>query len=111
VATGGQHRKVVREPSVTIQGPSSVQEELAEPLSATFRALTGDLRSPTAVWSAPGATVQASGLNATITWPSFQGPGQSKSVYVTITDADALTAKASKSVLLKAANSHSVEGD
>jgi hypothetical protein len=102
IALGGTHRTTARYPQASIEGPSSVQAEIGEPPSATYRVVTADLRAPlTIAWSAPGATIVRNGTQATITWPTPPSMGVQRAITVTVSDADGLTKSATKNVLVK----------
>ncbi len=102
IIVGGHVTLVPRQPVVEIEGPNPVQALVGHPATATFIAVTTDMRPPlTVTWASPHATFGASTVT-TGKWnfPSNTGTHGS-TITVTITDADGLTASSTKFVTIE----------
>jgi hypothetical protein len=94
-----------RQPSVTIQGPTSLRAEPGDAFSGTYVARTTDLRAPFSVsWVSRDATLVSShNISATLAWnlPGLAvGQHTNRALTVTVVDADGATASGFKEVFL-----------
>jgi hypothetical protein len=106
VTAGGELQLVPREPAVGVAGPFTIWAEAGVAPTATFTAVTKDLRPPlTFTWQGPGGTVSSPDQQSTqVTWnlnvDEFDEEYK-KLVTVTVTDADGVKASGLKWVTIK----------
>jgi hypothetical protein len=106
VTAGGELQLVAREPAVSVGGPVTIWAEAGVAPTATFTAVTKDLRPPlTFVWQGPGGTVwnpyqQSTKVAWNLNVDQFDEQYK-KLVTVTVTDADGVKASGLKWVTIK----------
>jgi hypothetical protein len=102
---GGTWAVLDRQPGVSVQGPASLLAEQGQLFSGSFTASPRDMRGPfTVSWTSVNATPVSGTWHATMLWnlPSLAvGSQVTRSLVVTVTDADGITATGVKGVALK----------
>jgi hypothetical protein len=102
LVAAGTHELAERQPDVSISGASILQVGPSETIQGFYSAVTHDLRPPLSYsWSSANATISG-GKNATVHWNFSLSEGQHlyRTLHVTVTDADQMSASASKQVMI-----------